>query len=196
MTHAPDRRPLGIAATSPSHELLRLTILCTIVALQLDWATKSWALQALGDGSLPLGSLVLGVIHNDAFVFSTGAGSVSRIFVVAVRLAALLLLAGIARSAGVAARRDAAGVGFIIGGGLGNIADLLLREHGVVDFIGTGPVALVVASWRAEFHLVFNLADVAVLVGIGLLAPLIRNWALALQQRLRAWERRWLLGDS
>jgi signal peptidase II len=176
-------------------ELLRLAVLCTVAAFNADWATKWWALNAL-EGSLPLGSLLLGVVHNDAFAFSAGAGEVSRLLVLAVRLVVVGGLAVVAIRLGMEQRRHAIGLGLVCGGGLGNAADIAFREHGVVDFIGAGPFSLGLAAPGAGFHLVFNIADLAVLIGIGLLAPLIRDWALRAQARFAHWERRWLADES
>lgn len=182
-------------ATLVHNELVRLAVLVTIAALQLDWVTKSWALQAL-HGTMPVGGLLLGVEHNPAFAFSTGAGMVSQELVASVRLGALTLLVVLAVTLGLRARRYAAGVGLILGGGLGNTVDLLLRSHGVVDFIGAGPFSLRLGDRDVVFALVFNAADVAVLVGVVLLAPVIRQWAIAAQQRIGEWGRRWLPDES
>ena len=59
------------------HEILRRATLIAIAAFLVDWVTKSWALQAWSDVTLPLGALTLGVHRNDAFSFSSGAGRVA-----------------------------------------------------------------------------------------------------------------------
>ena len=177
------------------NEPFRLAALAALTALELDWATKSWALHAL-TGPMPLGDLTLGVEHNTAFAFSTGAGAVSRELVAAVRLLAVTALVLMAGTLGLRERRHAAGLGLIVGGGLGNSGDLLFRTHGVVDFIGAGPFALRLGGQEMAFGLIFNIADLSVLIGIALLAPLIRLWAIAAHVRIRQWQRRWLAGES
>jgi hypothetical protein len=44
---------------------------------------------------------------------------------------------------------------------------------------------------------VFNAADIAILLALGLLAPLIHEWSIGSQRRIAEWESRWLrtLGD-
>lgn len=171
------------------------TLLATAVFL-LDWATKSWAVDVLGGSTLPLGSLVLGLERNPAFAFSSGSGEISPWLVVGARLLALAGVIVVARRVITRSRRYAAGFALLLGGGAGNAADLLFRGGAVVDFIGAGPFTFGWAGEWIHFALFFNLADVAVLLGLGLIAPQIQTWALAGQRRLAAWEARWLGGPG
>ena len=186
------RRADGATLLDP--RVVRLAILTTIAALLLDFATKSWAIDSL-NGTTPFGALLLGIEHNAAFAFSAGAGLVSRELVAGVRLGALAALVLLATVLGVRERRHAAGVGLILGGGLGNTGDLIFRTHGVVDFIGVGPFEVDFGGRDVVFGLVFNAADVAVLVGVVLLTPVIQLWAIAAQTQL-ARARRWLNGQT
>lgn len=195
MTHELRARIRRVAGSLTSYDLLRLAVLVAIAAFLADWATKSWALESL-ERARPLGALTLAVERNDAFAFSTGSGSASPELVLAVRIGALLLLLALGRDVLAYGRRYAAGMGLMLGGGVGNAADLLFREGAVVDFIGAGPFRLPGATEPLHFHLVFNTADVAVLLGLGLLAPLISSWALATQRRVGEWEKRWLDGTG
>ena len=52
--------------------------------------------------------------------------------------------------------------------------------------VGPFPIDLVGGSF--DVHFVFNAADVAILIGIALLAPRLQVCALALQRRIAAWE--------
>lgn len=181
----------GLLPASPS-ERVRLAALLVTAAFMADWASKSWALGALHT-PMPLGALVLEVERNAAFAFSAGRDVAPLLLVVALRLAALAALVLACRRLAELGARYTAGAALIIGGGLGNLADLLFRSGGVVDFIGAGPYSIAVGEELLRVHLVFNGADVAVLLGIALLAPLIRDAALRMQGRVAAFEKR-LLG--
>jgi hypothetical protein len=75
-----------------AHDVLRFAMLLAAAAFLFDWATKSWALEALEHTALPLGALMLDVERNHAFAFSSGGESVPRELVL---LARLLALAGV-----------------------------------------------------------------------------------------------------
>jgi lipoprotein signal peptidase len=157
--------------------MMRLVALAGTAAFLADWASKSWALGTLAHETAALGWLILGLESNQAFAFSSGAESVSPQLVMGARLTALLAIGTVFGRLFVRDRRTAVGAGLILGGGLGNAVDLAFRGS-VVDFIGAG-------------HIYFNVADLAILVGIGLMAPMIRVHALATQRRIALWERRW-----
>ena len=166
-------------------EPLRLAALVALAALLIDWATKSWALDTVHDMTLPLGNLVLGVARNDAFAFSSGAGRFSPALIATARLLVLLTVLLAFRRFVVGNRRYAIGIALLTAGGFGNAADIMFRDGGVVDFIGAGPFSY---SWRGgePVHLtfVFNVADIAILIGLGFVAPVIHSWATNTQQRL------------
>jgi lipoprotein signal peptidase len=190
------RKFAGRVRAFVAHEVLRLATLVAMLAFLLDWATKSWAEHALSDVAVPFGALVLSVVHNDAFAFSSGAGTFAPELVAGVRLTALLLVVILSRRILVHDRRFACGVALLIAGGFGNAADLLFRNGAVVDFIGAGPFTIGYAGELIDFAIVFNLADVAIVIGLGMITPRIREWALAAQRRIAAWEARWLTGMS
>ena len=76
----------------------------------------------------------------------------------------LLVLAAIAYAASKVTSVDRgfwAALGLVIGGGLGNMADRVLRPA-VVDFLSL--------RWGGKMLLTFNLADVAIVTGLALLA--------------------------
>jgi signal peptidase II len=168
------RRILGPLTCLLTNDVLRMAALLAVAAFVLDSATKSWALQNLEDTAVPLGNLVLSVERNEGFAFSAGAGVVPTWLVAGARLA--LLLAIILATRGVAATsyRYACGLGLLVAGGLGNTADLIFRDGAVVDFIGAGPVVFGWADHLVHTYFVFNAGDVAILVGVVLVAPLIR----------------------
>jgi lipoprotein signal peptidase len=177
------------------HDVLRVATLLAILVFIADWASKSWALQHLAGASVPLGSLVLGVERNEGFAFSSGAGHVPTWLIIAVRLTALAGIVALSRNVAAHSRRYACGFALLIGGGFGNAVDLVFRDGAVVDFIGAGPFMFNWAGTLVDLHFVFNAADVAILLSLPLLAPVIRLYAQALQHRLAFGKAR-LLGRS
>jgi lipoprotein signal peptidase len=173
-----------------AHDVLRFATLVAAAAFLLDWATKSWALETLEHATVPLGALMLDVERNDAFAFSAGAGQIPAELVIILRLAALAGLLLLVRRVGTRNRRFAAGFALLIAGGAGNAADMLFRGGAVVDFIHAGPFHL--GGELMHAGIVFNAADIAILLALGLLAPLIQEWSTGSQRRIAEWEKRWL----
>jgi signal peptidase II len=139
-------------------------LLLTIALVGCDHTTKIAALAALAGGrSLPIydGLLELRYAANDDTAFS-----LLRRLGVAPSPAMLLMvsaaaLAGVVAAWTVAARRrlppiQHIGFALVLAGALGNVLDRALRGY-VVDFIH-------IAYWP-----VFNVADIAVCVGVGIL---------------------------
>ncbi|MGQ0679790.1 MAG: signal peptidase II [Actinomycetota bacterium] len=127
--------------------------------LLADQATKAWAVAALSGGRrIPVIGSVLDfrLVMNPGSAFGLFKGWTLAIFVVSSLITALVV--------GWALRDPAASpvLGLIIGGGLGNLVDRVVRPPGpgrgeVVDFI------------YLSFWPTFNLADSAIVVGVGLL---------------------------
>ena len=129
--------------------------LCGLV-VALDQGTKAAVLANLypGEDVDVLGPLTLTSTHNQGIAFGLAGGSGDGI--VLLTLAALgLILVLFARTADV--RGMWLAVGLVAGGALGNLADRV-RIDAVTDFID-------LPGWPA-----FNLADVAITVGVVLLA--------------------------
>jgi signal peptidase II len=173
-----------------AHDVIRFAMLLAAAAFLFDWATKSWALDALEHTTVPLGALMLNVERNHAFAFSSGGESVSPGFVLLARLLAIVGVILLSIRVGPRNRRLAAGFALLFAGGLGNAVDVVFRGGAVVDFIHAGPF-----HWGGELihaGIVFNAADIAILLALGLLAPLIHDWSIGRQRRLAEWESRWL----
>ena len=121
------------------------------VALALDQITKALAVAHLGARPVELvGPLRFVLVYNTGVAFSLLSGLTVPIVLVVVAL--IGLLTRFART--VPSYTAAAGIGLVIGGALGNLADRLLRPHGeVVDFIWTG------------FWPTFNVADACIVCG-------------------------------
>ena len=128
------------------------------VVVVLDQLTKHWALQALADGPIDLvGSLRLNLVFNDRAAFSLGGGNTAVIASIGIVLVAVLVTMGLR-----AERRGwALGLGIVLGGALGNLVDRAFRAGD--GFLGGRVVDMVDVQWWP----VFNVADAALWVGIG-----------------------------
>jgi signal peptidase II len=131
------------------------------VVVVLDQLTKHWALQALADGPIDLvGSLRLNLVFNDRAAFSLGGGGNTAVIAsIGIVLVAVLVTMGLR-----AERRGwALGLGIVLGGALGNLVDRAFRAGD--GFLGGRVVDMVDVQWWP----VFNVADAALWVGIGVL---------------------------
>lgn len=154
----------------------RIVELVLIIAgvLVLDLWSKAWAWEALRDGAS------VTVIENwfyFEFGFNTGSAfsflrdaSYARTTFILVTILALVYMAWLAATLPTRFRSAFIAVGMVTGGALGNLHDRLFRimeirgemRHGVVDFIK-------VFYWKGKVWPTFNIADVALVVGIGML---------------------------
>jgi signal peptidase II len=135
----------------------------------LDQLTKAWALSALADGPVELiGGVRLNLTHNTAGAFGLGGAAVPFLALIALGLVVVMAATGATTRHPVLA----VAVGLVLGGALGNLADRVFREPGllkgaVVDFIDLrvwpvfnvadtaitcGCVLLVVVGWRTPHH--------------------------------------------
>ena len=147
----------------------KLTIFGSIfpLVIALDWISKRWAMEVLGGGNRMelLGGLLpltLAFNRGAAFGIMNRAGDV-RWFFVPVTLIALILLGVLL----VQSRKNdylrLVALTLVVSGAVGNLYDRVRWSRGVVDFIG--PVDLGFAPFP-----IFNVADVAITCGAGLLA--------------------------
>lgn len=157
--------------------------LCAAV-LVLDLSSKAWVWENVRH-ERPV-SIVEGVLRFE-FAFNTGSAfgladhvDSARIVFIVITLGVLLYLGRMLRRLPVDATTSFAAVGLFAGGALGNLHDRFVRHmwifdrgdrYGVVDFI--------VLSWGKRSWPAFNVADVALAVGVVLLL-------LGLRRRLRA----------
>jgi signal peptidase II len=134
---------------------LLLTTAAAVVAV--DQTTKALALRSLADGPIDLveGALTLRLTYNSGGAFGILQGFPGLFLVATIVVAALILL----WARRIEGRGSAVALGLVLGGGVGNVVDRVLRsaDGRVVDFI--------------DLHVwpVFNLADSAIVVGVGLL---------------------------
>ena len=147
----------------PSGKWWLLAGVAGIIVL-LDFLTKQWIVSTL---VLYETQPVLGdwfrftYTHNPGAAFGLSIGENSRLFFLALSLAALVVLALMYRST---PRQDVlrlSAIALVCGGAMGNIIDRMRYEAGVVDFIDVG-------IGTSRFW-IFNIADSAVSIGAVLL---------------------------
>jgi signal peptidase II len=155
-----------------STRALRGSVLIAIAVVITDQLTKQWALAALDDRPIDLvWTLRLNLVFNRGMAFGQGEGLGPVIGVVAL-VVVVALLVSLRRGTGTL---GAVGVGLVVGGAIGNVIDRLFRSPGwlrgaVVDFIDF------------QWFPVFNVADMAINIGAGLL---ILGSILAARRELR-----------
>ncbi len=137
-----------------------LSLLIAAVVVALDQLSKHWAVSQLNDGHTVhvLWTLQFNLAFNGGMAFGRGQGLGPIIGVIATIVVVALVLS-LRRSDG---KMSIVAVGLIVGGAMGNIVDRLFRGdawlHGkVVDFIDF------------QWFPIFNIADICVNVGGGLL---------------------------
>ena len=130
------------------------------VAVTVDHATKWWALNELDDRNIDIiGSFRLNLVHNDGGAFGLG-GRYGFVFGIAAIAAVLFIV----RIGGAFASRTAqVGIGLVLAGAVGNLLDRVFRAG--EGFLGGDVVDLFDLQWWP----VFNVADVCLYVGAGLL---------------------------
>ena len=134
-----------------------------VAVIALDQISKAWVLGPLdlpSRGQIPILPPVLNftLVHNSGVSFHLLAGGdLSRWGLTAFSLVVAAVLGWWARSA--ERLLQAAGIGLIMGGAVGNALDRIRLGH-VTDFIDVSGL---------HFPWVFNVADAAISVGVGLL---------------------------
>jgi signal peptidase II len=137
-----------------------------LVVVVLDQLTKQLALSHLADGPVDLPwSFQLVLAFNDSAAFSMGGGRTSWIAAAGCVIAVAILVLGLRAED----RRTAIGYGVLAGGAAGNLVDRAFRDGR--GFLGGRVVDFVDPGWWP----VFNLADSALWVGIGLLLLAARH---------------------
>jgi signal peptidase II len=134
-------------------------------ALAFDQLTKWWAVSVLDDRTIKVvGSLRLQRTTNYAAAFSLGGGHGALIPLVAIVAVVVLIRTGVTQGTtlGVIA------LALVLGGALGNLTDRAFRAGD--GFLGGGVVDFIDAQWWP----VFNVADMSVVIGAGLV--LVSSW--------------------
>ena len=138
--------------------LLIPVVAATVIAV--DQTTKTWALHHAVSPRHVLGPINLVLTFNSGAAFSLGRGATPIVEAVAVALV-VWLVAMSRRATRSGSAVIIVGLGLLLGGSIGNLADRVFRHnHGaVIDFIQA-------AKWWP----VFNVADSAIVIGVASLA--------------------------
>lgn len=156
------------AGPRPLEGRVRWLVLAAVAStvFLVDLATKWWAVARLGESRVidVVWTLRFRLVHNPGSAFSLAEGRGLLISVAALAAVAILLRTG---------RRTTdpwalVAVGLIVGGALGNLADRAFRAG--EGFMGGEVVDFVDLQWWP----VFNVADMGVVVGAGLL--ILTSW--------------------
>ena len=168
-----DASPSSAADPSRKQRLIETPVVM-VATLILDLWTKAWAWENLRNAP---GKTVIENWFYFEFGFNTGAAfsflrdaSYARMVFIGVTVLALLYMARLAWTMPTKHRTAFMAVALVAGGALGNLHDRLIRQmdirgelqYGVVDFIK-------VFYWKSKPWPTFNIADVALVVGVGLL---------------------------
>ena len=151
---------------------LRVVLPLALLLLAADCTTKQLAIETLSPEQVP--HPVVGDVVRFTLAYNRGAAMSlplgSPPVLVALTLVVLTVLGRLLwQTPGDATLRRLA-IGLILGGALGNLFSRLLNPRGVVDFIDIG--------LGAQRFYIFNVADIGVVVGAGLLA-----WSLHREER-------------
>ena len=130
------------------------------IVILIDQLTKNWAVNALGGGRRihVIWTLQFNLTYNSGMAFSKGSGIGPLIGVIAV-IVVVGLIISLRR---VNSMMTVVATGLIIGGAIGNVIDRLVRgdawfRGSVIDFIDF------------QWWPVFNVADMSVMIGAGLM---------------------------
>ena len=169
-----DASSSSAAAPSRKQRLIE-TVVVMAITLALDLWSKAWAWENLRDP--PVKKEIIKDWFEFEFGFNTGAAfsflrdaSYARMVFIGVTILALIYMARLAWTMPTKFRTAFMAVALVAGGALGNLHDRLVRQldirgemhYGVVDFIK-------VHYWEDKVWPTFNIADVALVVGVGLL---------------------------
>lgn len=149
-----------------------------LVALAIDLVTKSWAVSALAAGAVVLtDSFALMLIFNSGLAGGASIGPLTWPVNMVTTVASILLVSSVVYPLAQVSPRATLAMGLIAGGASGNLVSLVAEPRGVPDFL---------AVHVGSSALVFNMADVALWLGAGILVPI----TVGLFRTIRAQERR------
>jgi len=172
MSSPPDSPSAAAPAprASQAPKLVRFAI-PGVLSLVADQASKQWARAALGPEGSGRAKAVIGkalsfhYAENPGIAFSMFRDLRGGRFVLAgLAIAALVMVVRYLRSTDASQRTLHVALGLIAGGAVGNLLDRLIYAR-VVDFI-----LVDVGVWPLNPWPVFNVADIVLVVGVGLIA--------------------------
>lgn len=153
--------------SSPVHRRAVGPVAVAAVLVVIDQISKHWAVTSLADGRIIelVGTLQLRLAFNTGMSFGLGAGWGPLI----APLAALVVVGLLLMVGRIPNRLGLLAVGLVMGGAIGNLIDRVFRAGD--GFLGGGVVDFIDLQWWP----VFNVADMAIVVGAILLA--IATWS-------------------
>jgi lipoprotein signal peptidase len=161
----------------------RLAVTASFVFIA-DFATKQWALRALGaEDSLRGAGWHLTVIRNTHLAGGLESGGFELPLTAVLTAAVAALVFKVCRQLSTVDESAPFTFGLLVGAGAANLADAFLPPHGVVDFIAfTGSRGLTTS---------FNVADVLLAVGLVFCVRMICRIALTMRGRVFSREAMW-----
>jgi signal peptidase II len=126
----------------------------------LDQLSKAWAEIALADGPIVVieGFLQFRLTYNTGAAFSMFSKGGPILAVIAVGVIAIIMF--VLKDA--SRRAEAVSLGMVLGGSIGNLTDRVFRGDGLLD-------GAVVDFIDFSFFATFNVADMGITLGVGLL---------------------------
>ena len=153
-----------MAEARPRRRLVTVVaVVVGAIVLLLDQATKALAVAVLSQRTIDLGFMDLRLVRNLNAAFSLPVGIFPGFFLVVT----VLVLVVVARALATIDRLAiAAAFGMVAGGALGNAVDRMTRAPGFPD-------GAVVDFFDLRWWPVFNIADIGIVGGAGLLVVLL-----------------------
>lgn len=144
----------------PNLNARQISVSVAIGIVLVDQLTKAWAEAALADGPIAL----IGEFFRFRLTYNTGAafsmfqqgGPVLALIAVGVIGMIMFVLGDASR------RSEAVALGMVLGGSMGNLFDRITRGEGFLD-------GAVVDFIDFSFFATFNIADMGISLGVGLL---------------------------
>jgi len=156
---------IGVPATSTARRRLApgtAFAACALAVATADLITKQLAVTLIGDRVLPVrmlgDSIRLAVVLNDQSAFGVSLGPYTWHLNLAFTFLAIVLSVSLCRALAALDGLAPIVLGLIAGAATGNLISLIFSRGGVIDFVA-------VRSHTGN-ELVFNLADVAAMLGL------------------------------
>ncbi len=144
------------------------------LVLAVDLGSKHWAVTSLADRAIQLvDRFSLFLVFNTGTAGGFSIGPYTWLINVLGTVATVALVVGVVVPLARVDLRAVAAMGLIAGGATGNLASLVGDSRGVPDFL---------ALHVGEAYVVFNVADIGLWIGAGLLVPV----AMGLVRQARA----------
>lgn len=170
----------------PWHPSYVFLALVSLVSLAADFGTKQWAKMRLDVADQPWDERRVEIIKDHlAFTFARNKGgawgllsdeneAVRKPFFLLVSLAAIVFIFSLYRKLAPSQLALKWGLPLVLGGALGNLVDRIRYGH-VIDFIDVRAgfirsINSLFTAGASDHWPTFNIADVAIVVGVGLMA--------------------------